>query len=97
MGGVGWRGGGGSKRARSELGICILRRDDNIFCCKMCLCLFQSGKLEAENSVGNREAMAQFGSELNINSRLPPELISTIFDFLPIADLHNALLVCRWT
>ena len=61
----------------------------------MCLCLFQSRKLEEENSVGNREAMAQLGSELNINSRLPPELINTIFDFLPFDDLKNALLVCR--
>ena len=33
--------------------------------------------------------------ELNINSSLPPELLTSIFHFLPISDLNNALLVCR--
>ena len=31
----------------------------------------------------------------NINSKLPPELLSAIFRFLPFSDLKNALLVCR--
>ena len=39
--------------------------------------------------------MAQLSPEIDINSRLPPELINTIFDFLPFDDLKNALLVCR--
>ena len=34
--------------------------------------------------------------EANINSKLPPELLSAIFRFLPFSDLKNALLVCRW-
>ena len=33
--------------------------------------------------------------EANINSKLPPELLSAIFRFLPFSDLKNALLVCR--
>ena len=31
----------------------------------------------------------------DINSALPPELLSSVFGFLPFADLKNALLVCR--
>ena len=31
----------------------------------------------------------------DINSKLPPELLSCIFGFLPYGDLKNALLVCR--
>ena len=31
----------------------------------------------------------------NINEKLPPELLTAIFQFLPYADLKNALLVCR--
>ena len=31
----------------------------------------------------------------NINSKLPPELLSNIFKFLPFSDLKEALLVCR--
>merc|ERR1711971_23987 len=31
----------------------------------------------------------------DINSTLPPELLSCIFGFLPFGDLKNALLVCR--
>ena len=31
----------------------------------------------------------------NINLKLPPELLSAIFRFLPFSDLKNALLVCR--
>ena len=31
----------------------------------------------------------------NINSRLPPELLSNILEFLPFSDLKEALLVCR--
>ena len=34
--------------------------------------------------------------QANINSRLPPELLSEIFRFLPFTDLKSALLVCRW-
>ena len=42
--------------------------------------------------------------EANINSRLPPELLSAIFcflvgssrKFLPFSELKRALLVCRW-
>ena len=33
--------------------------------------------------------------EANINSKLPPELLSAIFSFLHFSDLKNALLVCR--
>ena len=51
-----------------------------------------SPQLDAEL---NQELHAELNSELNINSRLPPELINTIFDFLPFDDLKNALLVCR--
>jgi len=39
--------------------------------------------------------MAELSSELNINSMLPPELLTRIFDFLPVADLGTAILVCR--
>ena len=39
--------------------------------------------------------MAELSSELNINSMLPPELLTRIFDFLPVADLGSAILVCR--
>ena len=38
---------------------------------------------------------AELNPELNINSSLPPELLTSIFHFLPISDLNNALLVCR--
>ena len=31
----------------------------------------------------------------NINTKLPPELLSAIFSFLHFSDLKNALLVCR--
>ena len=35
--------------------------------------------------------------ESDINSRIPPELLSIIFQFLPFSDLKHALLVCkRW-
>ena len=30
-----------------------------------------------------------------VNLRIPNELLSIIFQFLPFADLKNALLVCR--
>ena len=36
------------------------------------------------------------GFNANINSKLPPELLSVIFSFLPYSDLKKALLVCRW-
>jgi len=39
--------------------------------------------------------MADLSSEQNINSMLPPELLTRIFDLLPVADLGTALLVCR--
>ena len=39
----------------------------------------------------------QSSAEMNINLRLPPELLTRIFYFLPITDLHNAVLVCRLT
>ena len=31
----------------------------------------------------------------NINTKIPPELLTMIFHFLPYDDLNNALLVCR--
>ena len=31
----------------------------------------------------------------NINSKLPPEMLSNILQFLPFSDLKEALLVCR--
>ena len=34
-------------------------------------------------------------ANLSINSALPPELLSSVFRFLPFADLKNALAVCR--
>ena len=43
------------------------------------------------------ELHAELSYELNINMRLPPELLTNIFHFLPFADLNNALLVCRST
>ena len=30
-----------------------------------------------------------------INSKLPPELLCSIFQFLPFSDLKQALLVCK--
>ena len=40
----------------------------------------------------------ELNSELpTINSRLPPELLTRIFHFLPISDLKNTQLVCRST
>ena len=41
------------------------------------------------------ELTPKLDAELNINSSLPPELLTSIFHFLPISDLNNALLVCR--
>ena len=41
------------------------------------------------------ELSPKLDAELNINSSLPPELLTSIFHFLPISDLNNALLVCR--
>ena len=32
----------------------------------------------------------------NINVKLPPELVCSIFHLLPFSDLKTALLVCRW-
>ena len=32
----------------------------------------------------------------NINEKLPPELLTAVFQFLPYDDLKNALRVCRW-
>ena len=41
------------------------------------------------------ELSPKLDAELNINSSLPPELLTSIFHFLPVSDLNNALLVCR--
>ena len=49
------------------------------------------------NSTLAPELHAELISELNINTRLPPELLTKILYFLPLADLNNALLVCRST
>ena len=43
------------------------------------------------------ELNSELNSELNINRRLPPELLTRIFQFLPFSDLNNVLLVCRLT
>ena len=42
------------------------------------------------------ELNSELSSGLDIN-RLPPELLTRIFQFLPFSDLNNALLVCRLT
>ena len=55
------------------------------------------------NSTKNRKLLPELhaelnpelDAELNINSSLPPELLTSIFHFLPVSDLNNALLVCR--
>ena len=39
--------------------------------------------------------MTQLSPKLNINTKIPPELLTMIFHFLPYDDLNNALLVCR--
>ena len=39
--------------------------------------------------------MTQLSPKLNINTKIPPELLTIIFHFLPYDDLNNALLVCR--
>ena len=43
------------------------------------------------------ELNSELSSKLNINRRLPPELLTRIFQFLPFSDLNNVLLVCRLT
>ena len=48
----------------------------------------------AKNNEGG-EMVAQLPIA-NINEKLPPELLTGIFQFLPYDDLKNALLVCRW-
>ena len=43
--------------------------------------------------------MSQQGAEMlskNINVRLPNELLTIMFQFLPFGDLKNAMLVCRF-
>ena len=41
------------------------------------------------------EAAAQSLVDEKINSKLPPEILSIIFQFLTFTDLKQALLVCR--
>ena len=43
------------------------------------------------------ELNSELSSKLNINRRLPPELLTRIFQFLPFSDLNNVLLVCSTT
>jgi len=47
-------------------------------------------EVQANINSSNEDGLA------NINSTLPPELLSAIFRFLPFTDLKSALLVCRW-
>lgn len=49
------------------------------------------------NSKLSPELHTELTSGLNINLRLPPELLTMILHYLPFADLKNALLVCRLT
>ena len=46
-------------------------------------------------SVMVEEAAAQSLVDGKINSKLPPEILSNIFQFLTFTDLKQALLVCR--
>ena len=78
----------GSLLSQGQLGICAFLGEGFGF--EMCPCLFQS-----RLAIVAEKQMAQLSPEVDINSRLPPELINTIFDFLPFDDLKNALLVCR--
>ena len=51
---------------------------------------------EEEIEASIKESLALEDTRPNeINSKLPPELLSAIFRFLPFSDLKNALLVCR--
>ena len=48
----------------------------------------------AKNNKETGEMIAQLPIA-NINQKLPPELLTAIFQFLPYKELKNALLVCR--
>ena len=50
-----------------------------------------------ERNSQTKEGMAEKGNPLvgKLSSKLPPELLSNVFQFLPLSDLKNALLVCR--
>ena len=53
----------------------------------------------AELTIGkNKKETGEMIAQLpiaNINQKLPPELLTAIFQFLPFDELKNALLVCR--
>ena len=50
----------------------------------------------AQSRLGSIVVMVDQLPTPNINKKLPPELLTIIFQFLPYDDLKNALLVCRW-
>ena len=52
-------------------------------------------KLTMGNNNEGGEMIAQLPI-VNINEKLPPELLTAVFQFLPYDDLKNALRVCRW-
>ena len=61
-------------------------------------CIDEESSLVAKKSLKPRRSRRLEIKEerLKINSRLPPEVLSAIFRFLPFGELKRALLVCRW-
>ena len=55
----------------------------------------ETGKMAESEPTHVANEMASL-SIRDINSSLPPELLSCIFGFLSFGDLKNALLVCRY-
>ena len=55
----------------------------------------ETGKMAASEPTQEANQTASL-SIRDINSSLPPELLSKIFGFLSVGDLKNALLVCRY-
>ena len=56
-------------------------------------------ELMAELTMANNNEGGETIAQLpiaNINEKLPPEILTAVFQFLPYDDLNNALLVCRW-
>ena len=56
-------------------------------------------ELMAELTMTKKDVRGEMIAQLpiaNINEKLPPELLTAVFQFLPYDDLKKALLVCRW-